>query len=378
MKNMNRNSSKTMKYYGSIDGLRAIAAIGIIFMHIRANTNFNLSSYSGGIDFLLNTVIPQCTWFVFLFMVISGFSMCCGYYERLMNNQISIITFYEKRYKKILPFFALLVLIDFIMAPSFTSVYEAFADLTLTFGLLPNAGITVIGVGWTLGVIFLFYMLFPFFVFLIKNITKAWISLTIAIVYNIICTVYFFDSNHVLKGFSSKTNILFCAMFFLAGGLIYLYRDTISKKMSEAYRWRLILLTITIGSWMVFFIHPCDAMIKGSLLGEILSNGWYLVTFSLTLIYAVGNDSKLLNNRITNFISGVSMEIYLAHMVVFRGVERLGIVNFMGGANGEGGIAGYLLLTLLITVGTIVFAVVVKRLFRMAYAVYCKIKMALP
>lgn len=45
------------------------------------------------------------------------------------------------------------------MFPGLPQLYEAFADLTLCFSLIPN--ISVIGVGWTLGVIFLFYILFP-------------------------------------------------------------------------------------------------------------------------------------------------------------------------------------------------------------------------
>lgn len=45
-------------------------------------------------------------------------------------------------------------------------LWEAFANMTLSFGLIPGNDISVVGVGWFLGVIFLFYMLFPFFVFL--------------------------------------------------------------------------------------------------------------------------------------------------------------------------------------------------------------------
>ncbi|KDS55941.1 acyltransferase domain protein [Phocaeicola vulgatus str. 3975 RP4] len=45
------------------------------------------------------------------------------------------------------------------------SLFEAFMNCTLVFGLLPNNSLEVIGVGWFLGTVFLFYMLFPFFVF---------------------------------------------------------------------------------------------------------------------------------------------------------------------------------------------------------------------
>lgn len=67
---------------------------------------------------------------------------------------------------RVLPFFALLVVIDVIMTfaksgfivtqEMFAEIYEAYADVTLVFGFMPGAGISVVGVGWFLGVIFLF------------------------------------------------------------------------------------------------------------------------------------------------------------------------------------------------------------------------------
>lgn len=33
----------------------------------------------------------------------------------------------------------------------------------------------------------------------------------------------------------------------------------------------------------------------------------------------------LLENRVTKFVSGISMEIYLSHMVVFRVIEKTGL-----------------------------------------------------
>lgn len=139
------------KHYGAIDGLRTIAALGIVMMHIQANTSYKISGY------LYERMIPEFTNFVFLFMVISAFGMCCGYYEKVLNNEISISEFYKRRFLKTLPFFGILVIIDLLMSPSVDSFAQAFADLTLLFGFLPNAGdIEVIGVGWFLGLVFVF------------------------------------------------------------------------------------------------------------------------------------------------------------------------------------------------------------------------------
>lgn len=153
---------KNHKYFANIDGLKSFAAIGIILMHIRANSQYDISG------FLYNDLVPFFNEFVFLFMVISAFGICCGYYDKFIGGKVSIVDFYKKRYVKILPFFAVLVLIDLFRERSVSALIESFADITLVFGLLPNANISVIGVGWFLGTVFVFYMVFPFFVFLIE------------------------------------------------------------------------------------------------------------------------------------------------------------------------------------------------------------------
>ena len=192
-----------------------IACIGIMMMHLQANNNYEITGY------FYNTVIPSFTNFVFLFMTVSAFGMCCGYYEKVMKQTISLSDFYAKRFKKILPFFGVLVLIDVVLSPSRAALFEAFADLTLLFGFLPNAGnISVIGVGWFLGLVFVFYLCFPFFCVLLATKKRAWISFTVSLLYNFVCAEYFEVG---------RSNILYSACFFLAGGLIYLYRKELAK-----------------------------------------------------------------------------------------------------------------------------------------------------
>lgn len=142
-----RTMQTKRSHYDAIDGLRTIACIGIVMMHIKENNTYEISG------FLYNSIIASFTNFVFLFMVISAFGMCCGYFEKMLNNQISLESFYVKRYRKILPFFALLVLLDVVISPSKKALIEGIADITLLFGLFPN-NISVIGVGWFLGLIF--------------------------------------------------------------------------------------------------------------------------------------------------------------------------------------------------------------------------------
>lgn len=204
----------TKKHYDAIDGLRAFAAIGIVLMHVRANTNYIING------FIYDKLIPSFTNLVFLFMIISGFAMCCGYYDKIVNNKITVGEFYGKRFAKTWPFFALLCVLDLILSPSVNSLKEVFANLTLCFGLLPNAQISVIGVGWFLGLVFVFYLMFPFFCYLISEKRRAWFSFVVAVVFNLTCSEYF--------GIG-RANIMYSVMFFLAGGLAFVYREKLEN-----------------------------------------------------------------------------------------------------------------------------------------------------
>ena len=166
--------------YEGIDGLKAYAIIGIALMHILTNGEYRM----GG--FVFERMIPSFTNLVFLFMMVSGFGMCCGYYQKFKDQKTGVVDFYKKRYRKIWPYFALLCVLDFVMSPSKSALYEVFANLTLCQGLLPNMNISVIGVSWTLAVIFVFYLLFPFFCFLLENKKRAWLAFICAVIYNFV------------------------------------------------------------------------------------------------------------------------------------------------------------------------------------------------
>lgn len=229
--NSNDNLCGVDKRYEGIDGLKAYAILGIALMHVLANGGYEL----GG--FVFGRMIPAFTNLVFLFMMVSGFGMCCGYYQKIVDRKISMEKFYSKKYIKIWPYFALLCVLDFVISPSKNSLYEVFANLTLCQGLLPNAHIEVIGVSWTLAVIFVFYMLFPFFCFLLGNKKRAWGVATAALIFNLLCGSYFFDKNHIVDpasvGFSSRLNIVYDAIYFIAGGLIFLYRKELAEFGTE-------------------------------------------------------------------------------------------------------------------------------------------------
>lgn len=323
------------RHYGAIDGLRMIAAFGIVMMHIRANSNYEITGY------VYNKIIPSFTNFVFLFMTVSAFGMCCGYYHKMLKNQVNLTEFYGKRFKKILPFFGVLVLLDIIMSPSVASLYEGFADLTLVFGFLQKP-ISVIGVGWFLGLVFVFYLIFPFFCVLIENKRRAWTAFAVSLIYNFVCANYFEVG---------RTNILYSACFFLAGGLIYLYREEIAK----LNQW--VALGIVGYAVVLYYLIGGTAMMC-------------LLVSNILLIYAIIKRGGVLENKVTKFFSGISMEIYLSHMVIFRVVEKLKLNRILGN-----GWLQYVVTSVLVIAGATVFAVVMQKIISKAMEIMNKRKL---
>ena len=288
--------------YGAIDGLRAFSAIGIVLMHVRANGNYEIPG------FIYNRLISSFTDLVFLFMIVSGFSVCCGYYEKAVNNQLSWGDFYKKRFAKVWPFFALLCAIDFVLSPSLNSLYEVLANLTLCFGLLPNADISVIGVSWFLGVVFVFYLLFPFICWLLADKKRAWLAFGVALMLNWLCCVRFE---------AGRRSFAYSAAFFLAGGLIFLYKEQLTRFVRKGKIFVLLGAAVSAAAYYMFSGYA------------VVYELTMLVLFSLLLIYTLDGQGKyrILDNRFTRFLSGISMEVYLCHMVAFRVLEKLGMTR---------------------------------------------------
>lgn len=348
--------SQSKERYGALDGLRTIACIGIVLMHIKSNILVSPTE-----NWFTMNVISFTGNFVLLFMMVSAFSVSCGYYKKISNGDITTNEFYAKRYMRVLPFFALLVVLDILQTFategfSFTEMikaelYESYADITLVFGLMPEADIKVIGVGWFLGIIFLFYMLYPFFTFLMHTKRRAWIvfALCLGLYYSIV--EYFIPIKGVTE---SNTNILLCAPYFIVGGLVYLYKQDLTllaEKKILGVRLPLWMMAVVVAYTVYFFALPTSRI-------RLFSN---LTLYALWLLYAVldscSGKATFLNNKITAVFSGISMEIYLCHMMFFRVVDKIHLEKYISNYD-----LYYYVMCLFVLAGAVCFSMLWKRL----------------
>lgn len=69
----------------------------------------------------------------------------------------------------------------------------------------------------------------------------------------------------------------------------------------------------------------------------------------------------VLENKFMRFFSGISMEVYLSHMFIFRVIERLGLNIVLGN-----GWIQYIVTVIMVTIGSSIFSMVMQQIFKLA------------
>ena len=178
------------------------------------------------------------------------------------------------------------------------------------------------------------------------------VSFVISLVITYMCQCYFMTERFVTENFVMRHSFLYCLPYFLIGGIVYLYKDEIERFVNQFKVISFcVVLALTVGYYITpDVINSINIVVIKTL---ILYTGW--------LGLALGYDNRLMNNKFTNYISNLSMEMYLSHMVVFRIVEKIGImeriespvIRYM---------TTYLLLVMLLVMGLTIYRKAINKL----------------
>ena len=168
-----------MKYRSEIDGLRAIAVLPVIFFH-------------AGIDFLSGGYVG-----VDVFFVISGFLITTILLNEIESGSFSLINFYERRARRILPalFFVMLVSLPFAWMWLIPSDMKDFSQSLIAVSTFSsnilfwsesgywgaNNELKPMLHTWSLAVEEQYYIIFPIFLLLMWKMRKRWILSTVLV-----------------------------------------------------------------------------------------------------------------------------------------------------------------------------------------------------
>ncbi|MGO0154718.1 acyltransferase family protein [Leuconostoc mesenteroides] len=312
------------RYIGGFDGLRALAVIGVILFHLMP------TKFVGG-------------WFgVPLFFVISGYLITDQLIQEFdRNHKIAIFKFYKRRIKRLYPALVVMLLIV-------TTIILLF-DRQLIYNLRPTVETNLLYVFnfwavnhgssyfqqfggaspfthlWSLSIEGQFYFIWPIVVWIILKIGLKRVNVA-----------------RVLMLFSLISAILMAVLYDPAAiNRVYYGTDTrlfaILLGTSTAFVWPSIKLTNYVSIKVRRYLNIaglCSFLLW--MLGTLWLNGqqpatyyglMYLLTIASTILVAVTAHpaslfSKVLDNKVLNYLGKRSYSIYLYQLPVFVFYEK--------------------------------------------------------
>ncbi len=294
-------------YRTDIDGLRAVAVISVILFHLSYLPNGYL-----GVD---------------IFFVISGYLITGKIFSDVEKNKFSILRFYEKRIRRIIPLVLFTTLIAFVLGLLFMlpDDLENLSQSVFASNISANNILMKIKFAdywsvqndykplmhtWSLGIEEQFYLLYPIIFYFLQGGRKKYL-LPLLIFLSAISLLLFFISNNAL----AKFYFLQYRFFELSiGGVCAIYfskRDTLVRFKKSQF---VLLLIFSMLVFLLFFKLIISNDLK--ILFTVILTASILVLGDLHF----QNNSlyeALLSNKVFRGIGKISFSIYMWHHIVF-------------------------------------------------------------
>jgi len=303
-----------------IDALRAIGALMIVIGHF--STAFIPSEFD--VPTYVTAIQNSFGFAVQLFFIIAGFTLSYRYYNRL-NNKSELKNYYIIRFFRIAPVFYVMIVIwgcfyYFQMGVSFSPV-EYLANFTFSFNFFPAMIDSIVAAGWFIGVLFLFYLIFPILIRIIRT-AKVAIPIIIGV---LVLSSYFFlyeASRPELYNYGYKSVLTQFPFFLIGIGCFLLMRNVMFKEgFFEKISTKIIGGVLIGTSLFIFYLFSWDSPLnsflfqKSYILVIIYIGG---LIYGLLLGGVIMYPWKGIVNRVSKFIADRSYSIYLLHLFLIQ------------------------------------------------------------
>jgi peptidoglycan/LPS O-acetylase OafA/YrhL len=311
------NIQTTKGHIDSIESLRGVAALLIVFFHLVELAQLPLPS---GLGF----VRSHFGMGVLLFYALSGFVLAWGYSDRLTLGKAEIIPFYVRRFFRIAPLFYTVLIgwrgLGHVLWSWSDSKSTIILNMAFLFGLVPGEHESLVMAGWSVGIEMLFYFIFPVLIVLLGNMHSALIGFIISCFLSTMVNNSFTTAG---LGSYAYMNLLTHLPSFIAGILSYrIWRGRNYEQGNFGY-WLLAFVLILI----MLMVKQNDGIYELPL-SEYHRHIWSL-TFALLIYSSCVLSPSWLSRGPLRWFGRMSFSAYLLHPLVLVSLIKSGAIVWL-------------------------------------------------
>jgi peptidoglycan/LPS O-acetylase OafA/YrhL len=288
-----------------LDYLRGLAAFLIMVYH------FIL--FTGGLPPANSFLTKTGFYGVSVFYVLSGLTLFHVNRARMKPDRQDLVIFFLKRFFRIFPLLWLATFATIIMK-GWPGWGKLLLNLTGLFGLVNPAAYIGTGV-WSIGNELVFYLFFPFFIFLLNRSRLLFYTLAFLLfaIYAYFTFVQLPAFGAMPAAWTTYINPLNQVFLFLGGILIGLLSP---KKVNQPF-----LIGLLAVSLLIYTFYPVTDTPLALVVGKTRMAYTFLSIVFVFCFYKFTYELPQVLNKPLHILGGISYSLYLLHPLVLFGIE---------------------------------------------------------
>ncbi len=292
-------------------GLRAVAALMIVFFHLAPNVRVP-DEFS-----IIKTHFGQG---VPLFFVLSGFSLMYST-SRYVGRDNWVQIYLTKRFFRIAPLFYAMIAFFSVYNILVWGVHPTLAPIIINVlflhNLVPGYHESLVWAGWTLGVEMLFYALFPILLLVITNFRRGVLLL-------VLCVLASNAARELLalkgEGAYASMSLVVNSPYFVAGiAAFFLSKPLAAYKFRRLHVGVACSLALAVTLWAIVFSPTVGVFVYRHQLDIVI---WGCL-FGLVCVWQSLYPSKILASPPLQFCGERSYSLYLVHAITVYSLTPL-------------------------------------------------------